>query len=104
MIKRVRNREEHRFTIAADNVCVGQYGWSMVVNFTVKQSFSTKTAHLDSWAAGVILMMNNRTTHLEYEEIPRVISVDELTLDEAHRRVRDAESGNYYYEDRPGIR
>jgi hypothetical protein len=144
----------------------------MVVNFTAKQSFSTKTGQLDLWAAGVISIMNNRvknnrsrfpilvagmvlaflcgcsgsgsnqsmedksyltpipestlsayrsempitnkleaviaaqmfmrTTRLEYEETPSVVSVDELTLDEAHRRVRDPQSGNYYYEDRPG--
>jgi hypothetical protein len=52
--------------------------------------------------AVIAAQMFMRTTRLEYEETPRVVSVDELTLDEAQRRVRDPESGNYYFEDRPG--
>ena len=57
------------------------------------------TNKLEAVIAAQIFM---RTTRLEYEETPRVISVDELTLDEAHRRVRDAQPGNYYCGDRPG--
>jgi len=43
-----------------------------------------------------------RTTRLEYKDIPVVVSVDELTLDEAHQKMRNPQSGNSYPENRPG--
>lgn len=33
---------------------------------------------------------------LEFEDGPAVVSVEELTLEKAHQRVRDPQSGNYY--------
>jgi len=52
--------------------------------------------------AVIAAQRNIGPTRLEFEDGPAVVSVDELTLDEAHQRVRDPQSDNYYYEDRPG--
>jgi hypothetical protein len=52
--------------------------------------------------AVVAAQMFMRTTRIKYEELPRVISVEELELTDAQHRMRDPESENYYYEDRPG--
>jgi hypothetical protein len=39
---------------------------------------------------------------LEYIEIPRVLSVEEMLLEDANKIVHPAQEGAYYYEDRPG--
>jgi hypothetical protein len=52
--------------------------------------------------AVIAAQMFVKTTRLEYEETPGVVSVDELTLDDAHQNVRDPQPGNSYSEYRPG--
>jgi hypothetical protein len=42
------------------------------------------------------------TARMSYDELPKVISVEEITLDKANKKFHDPQPGDYYYEDRPG--
>ena len=42
------------------------------------------------------------STRLEYEELPRVMYVENLPLEEVHEKVRQMQPGEYFSEDRPG--
>jgi hypothetical protein len=42
------------------------------------------------------------STRLEYEELPRVTFVENLSLEEAHQKVTQSQPGEYSSEDRPG--
>jgi hypothetical protein len=63
-----------------------------------KEDMPIKTKQDAAIAAQALLS----STRLEYEELPRVTFVENLSLEEAHQKVRQTQPGEYFSEDRPG--